>query len=58
MLDIYSDFTQQCAYFGGHIQILEVEELAALRREVSESQAQARVREISLLMDVQSDCAA
>ena len=34
MLDIYSDLTQQCAYFGGHIEILEVEELAALRREV------------------------
>jgi len=32
MLDIYSDLTQQCAYFGGHIEILEVEELAALRR--------------------------
>src|ERR1700683_1329917 len=32
MLDIYSDLTQQCAYFGGHIEILEVDELAALRR--------------------------
>src|SRR5215468_9526857 len=27
MLDIYSDFTQQCAYFGGHIEIVGVEEL-------------------------------
>ena len=35
MLDIYSDLTQQCAYFGGHIEILEVDELAALRREVT-----------------------
>ena len=32
MLDIYSDLTQQCAYFGGHIEIIEVDELAALRR--------------------------
>ena len=32
MLDIYSDLTQQSAYFGGHIEILEVEELAALAR--------------------------
>src|SRR4029077_7360726 len=24
MLDIYSDFTQHCGYFGGHIEILEV----------------------------------
>src|SRR6185437_7698667 len=35
MLDIYSDLTCQCAAFGGHIEILEVDELVALRREVS-----------------------
>ena len=35
MLDIYSDLTQQCAGFGGHIEIVEVDELAALRGEVS-----------------------
>lgn len=58
MLDIYSDFTQQCAYFGGHVEIIEVEELAALRREVSQIEAHARVRDISQIMDVQSDCAA
>ncbi|HTR67837.1 MAG TPA: hypothetical protein VMH85_18795, partial [Terriglobales bacterium] len=33
MLDIYSDLTQQCAYFGGHIEVVEVDELAALCRE-------------------------
>ena len=32
MLDIYSDLTQQCADFGGHVEIVEVDELAALRR--------------------------
>jgi len=58
MLDIYSDFTRQCAYFGGHIEIIEVEELAALRREVSPIEMQTRVRDFSRLMDVQSDCAA
>ena len=46
MLDIYSDFTQQCAYFGGHVEILEVEELVALRSEVSEADARKRVGEI------------
>lgn len=35
MLDIYSDLTQQCAYFGGHVEIVEVDELAALRADVS-----------------------
>ena len=28
MLDIYSDLTQQCAGFGGHVEIVEVDELA------------------------------
>jgi L-arabinose isomerase len=56
MLDIYSDFTQQCAYFGGHVEILEVEELVALRFEVSETDARNRIAEIEAAMDVQSDC--
>ena len=29
MLDIYSDLTLQCATFGGHMEIVEVDELAA-----------------------------
>ena len=36
MLDVYSDLTLQCAVFGGHIEILEVDELAALRSGGSE----------------------
>ena len=31
MLDIYSDLTQQCAGFGGHVEIVEVDELASRR---------------------------
>jgi len=58
MLDIYSDLTQQCAYFGGHVEIVEVEEVAALRREVTDSQVTARVAELHSSMDVQSDCPA
>jgi L-arabinose isomerase len=58
MLDIYSDFTQQCAYFGGHIEILEVEELAALRREVSEADLNRRVMEFKTSFDLQADCSA
>lgn len=56
MLDIYSDLTQQCAYFGGHIEIIEVEALAALRREVSPEQVKQRVGEFRSSMDVQADC--
>lgn len=56
MLDIYSDLTQQCAYFGGHVEILEVEELAALRGEVSEADAVRRAAEFKTAFDVQKDC--
>jgi L-arabinose isomerase len=56
MLDIYSDLTQQCAHFGGHIEIVEVDELAALRREVSEAQITARIAEFRSAFDVQPDC--
>jgi len=56
MLDIYSDFTQQCAYFGGHIEILEVDQLAAIRRRVTPEEAARRIAEFRATMDVQDDC--
>jgi L-arabinose isomerase len=56
MLDIYSDLTLQCAVFGGHIEILEVEELAALRAKVSPTEIAKRVEEIRTAMDVLPDC--
>ena len=57
MLDIYSDLTLQLATFGGHIEILEVDELAALRREVSDEEIAARVAHFRQTFDVQDDCA-
>jgi L-arabinose isomerase len=56
MLDIYSDTTLQCATFGGHIEILEVDELAALRRAVTAKQIQARVAHFKKVFDVLPDC--
>lgn len=56
MLDIYSDLTQQCAYFGGHIEIIEVEELAALRRDVSDQDIRRKVEEFRNSFDIQADC--
>ena len=58
MLDIYSDLTQQCAYFGGHIEVVEVDELAALRRQVQDREIETRVAEFRQSFDVQSDCQA
>lgn len=57
MLDIYTDLTQQCAYFGGHIELLEVDELASLRCEVPAPQIAHRVKEFHEFFEVQADCA-
>lgn len=56
MLDIYTDLTLQCAHFGGHMEIIEVDELAALRRDVTAAQIAARVSEFHKVFDVQPDC--
>jgi L-arabinose isomerase len=56
MLDIYSDLTQHCFYFGGHIEIVEVDELAALRRAVVQGDIKKKVSEFKDRFDVQPDC--
>ena len=56
MLDIYSDVTLQCTTFGTHVEILEVDELAALRRDVSDVEISARMLEFNEVFDVQADC--
>jgi L-arabinose isomerase len=56
MLDIYSDLTKQCAWFGGHVEVVEVDELAGLRREVSSDEIAARVAHFYDAFDVQADC--
>jgi len=58
MLDIYSDLTQQCAYFGGHIEILEVEQLTKLRRDVTESEIKSKLAQFHEAFDIQTDCPA
>jgi len=57
MLDIYSDLTQQYATFGGHIELLEVDELAALRKTVADEAIAERVELFHQAFDVQADCA-
>ena len=57
MLDIYSNLTLHCATFGGHIEIIEVDELSSLRENVSATQIEERVKYFEEAFDVQSDCA-
>lgn len=56
MLDIYSDLTQQYASFGGHIELLEVEELASLRKQVTNEEMSERLQLFYETFDVQEDC--
>jgi L-arabinose isomerase len=56
MLDIYSDLTQQCAGFGGHVEVVEVDELASLRAEVTAAEIRDRVAHFRVAFDVQPDC--
>jgi L-arabinose isomerase len=58
MLDIYSDLTLQCAIFGGHIETIEVDELAALRATVAEAEVARRVQDFHDAFDVQPGCPA
>lgn len=56
MHDVYSDLTLQSCVFGTHIEVIEVGELSALRREVSTEQIASRVTEIHEAFSVQPDC--
>ncbi len=57
MLDIYSDLTRHCATFGTHFEMIEVEELSALRREAAPAAVNARLKEFRTAFDIQPDCA-
>jgi len=56
MLDIYSDLTLQCATFGGHIEMVEVDELSDLRTTVTSTEIKDRIAHFSEIFDVQADC--
>ena len=56
MLDIYTDLTRQYACFGGHMEMLEVEELASLCKEITAEEAKQRVEAFRDVFDVQPDC--
>jgi L-arabinose isomerase len=57
MLDIVTDLTKVSILFGTHVEQLEVDELTALRRAVSDAEIAQRVAEFRIAFDVQLDCA-
>jgi L-arabinose isomerase len=56
MLDIYTDVTRVSAVFGTHIEMLEVDELSAVRESVDELALNDRIAEFHLQFAVQPDC--
>ena len=56
MLDIYSDLTLQSKVFGTYIEIVEVDELSALRREIDGAQIAPRVGLMREAFDVMPEC--
>ncbi|SEN77120.1 L-arabinose isomerase [bacterium A37T11] len=56
MLDIYTDLTKQLITFGGHMEMLEVDELTGLRKSVTDHAVKERVNEFLQVFEVQPDC--
>lgn len=56
MLDIYTDLTLQLSTFGGHMEVIEVDELSGIREVVTEAEISAKLLEIHSEFDVQDDC--
>jgi L-arabinose isomerase len=56
MLDIATDLTQLSGRFGVHIEHIEVDELSALRRNVSDREVAAKLAEIEQFFDVNTGC--
>jgi L-arabinose isomerase len=56
MLDVYTDLTLQLAGFGGHIEMLEVDELASLRTSVSPKEIDNRIKLFYNEFDIDKGC--
>jgi L-arabinose isomerase len=56
MLDIYTDLTLHYARFGGHIEVMGIEVLSGLRKEVTEAEIGSRLQEFDKTFDIQAGC--
>jgi L-arabinose isomerase len=57
MLDIYTDVTALCITFGGVVEMLEVDELSALREAVTPSEINMRVQKFQSHFEIEAGCA-
>jgi L-arabinose isomerase len=56
MLDIATDLAQVSGRFGTHIEIVEVDQLSGLRREVTEQETAAKVKQFRNFFAVDEEC--
>jgi L-arabinose isomerase len=56
MLDIYANLTLQCSTFGGHIEMIEVDELSMLRSTVTHTEIESKRQQFAEHFEIQNDC--
>ncbi len=56
MLDIYTDVTLQCATFGNHIEIVEPDELSALKTNVTTEEVRRKLDEFKSIFEIDEAC--
>ncbi len=56
MLDIYANLRLHCATFGGHIEIIEVDELSAIRQNVKDAEVVQKLEEFKNTFQIEPDC--
>ncbi|SEA45307.1 arabinose isomerase [Pedobacter hartonius] len=56
MLDIYADITLQCSVFGNHVEIIEPDELTALRENIPDEEIEFRIDEFQSVFEIDPSC--
>lgn len=56
MLDIATDLTQVSGRFGTHLEIIEVDQLSALRRDVTPEQTAVKLNDFRMFFEVDHEC--
>jgi L-arabinose isomerase len=56
MLDVYTDITLQIATFGGHVDLIELDELAHHRKSVTAEEINGKLHEFRCTFEVSPEC--
>lgn len=58
MLDVYTDITRLIAVFGGHVDFIEIDELAELRKSVADEEVIRKCLDFETIFKVSKECEA